>query len=177
MDRAAAAHLPTIYEFPEMAEEGGFAGYGPRGSKLWEAMVQQIVKIFHGTKVADIPVATRHRCKIPFSAGARSPSPSSASIRSSASRAAAASSSASLTSSRAARKRAVRSTRLGTVPQSPPARRVAREPPRRAAVASITPPPRAAPPRPSLVGWRAGTFGCGGPRAEFSPVRPSRDTC
>ena len=30
MERAAAAHLPTIYEFPESAEEGGFAGYGPR---------------------------------------------------------------------------------------------------------------------------------------------------
>jgi putative tryptophan/tyrosine transport system substrate-binding protein len=56
MDRAAAAHLPTIYEFPEMAEEGGLAGYGPRASKLWEVMTQQIVKIFHGAKVADIPV-------------------------------------------------------------------------------------------------------------------------
>ena len=30
MERAAAAHLPTIYEFPETAEEGGFAAYGPR---------------------------------------------------------------------------------------------------------------------------------------------------
>ncbi len=29
-DRAAEAHLPTIHEFPEMAEEGGFAAYGPR---------------------------------------------------------------------------------------------------------------------------------------------------
>jgi putative tryptophan/tyrosine transport system substrate-binding protein len=56
MDRAAAAHLPTIFEFPEMAEEGGFAGYGPRGSQLWEVMAQQIVKIFRGAKIADIPV-------------------------------------------------------------------------------------------------------------------------
>jgi hypothetical protein len=30
MERAAAAHLPTIYELPETAEEGGFAAYGPR---------------------------------------------------------------------------------------------------------------------------------------------------
>ena len=30
MERTAAAHLPTIYEFPESAEEGGFAAYGPR---------------------------------------------------------------------------------------------------------------------------------------------------
>ena len=56
MERAAAAHLPTIYEFPESAEEGGFAAYGPRRSQLWEIMAQQIVKIFRGTKVADIPV-------------------------------------------------------------------------------------------------------------------------
>jgi putative ABC transport system substrate-binding protein len=35
MERLAAAHLPTIYEFPETAEEGGFAGYGPRISQLF----------------------------------------------------------------------------------------------------------------------------------------------
>jgi putative ABC transport system substrate-binding protein len=33
MERAAAARLPTIYEFPETAEEGGFAGFGPRQSQ------------------------------------------------------------------------------------------------------------------------------------------------
>ena len=33
MERAAAAHLPTIYELPETAEEGGFAAYGPRNSR------------------------------------------------------------------------------------------------------------------------------------------------
>ena len=57
MERAAAARLPTIYEFPETAEEGGFAAYGPRVSQLYaEIMPQQIVKLFRGTKVADIPV-------------------------------------------------------------------------------------------------------------------------
>ena len=57
MERAAAAHLPTIYQFPEMAEEGGFAAYGPRLRQLFgEIMSQQIVKLFRGTKVADIPV-------------------------------------------------------------------------------------------------------------------------
>jgi putative tryptophan/tyrosine transport system substrate-binding protein len=57
MDRLAAAHLPTIYEFHESAEEGGFAAYGPRGSQLYaEMMPQQIAKLFRGTKVADIPV-------------------------------------------------------------------------------------------------------------------------
>jgi putative tryptophan/tyrosine transport system substrate-binding protein len=56
MERAAAARLPTIYEFPEMAEEGGFAAYGPRLSVLYEAMARQVIKLFSGTKVADIPV-------------------------------------------------------------------------------------------------------------------------
>jgi putative tryptophan/tyrosine transport system substrate-binding protein len=57
MERAAAAHLPTIYEFPETAEEGGFAGFGPRlGQLLLEVWPQQIVKLFRGSKIADIPV-------------------------------------------------------------------------------------------------------------------------
>ena len=56
MERAAAAHLPTIYEFPETAEAGGFAAYGPRQSALEETLAQKIVKLFRGTKVADIPV-------------------------------------------------------------------------------------------------------------------------
>jgi putative ABC transport system substrate-binding protein len=57
MERCAAAHLPTVYEFPESAEEGGFAAYGPRANQLYaEVMPQQIAKLFRGTKVADIPV-------------------------------------------------------------------------------------------------------------------------
>ena len=43
--------------FPKSAEEGGFAAYGPRGSQVYaEIMPQQIVKLFRGIKVADIPV-------------------------------------------------------------------------------------------------------------------------
>jgi putative tryptophan/tyrosine transport system substrate-binding protein len=57
MERATAARLPTIYEWPETAEEGGFAAYGPRVGQLYaETMPRQIVKLFRGTKVADIPV-------------------------------------------------------------------------------------------------------------------------
>jgi putative ABC transport system substrate-binding protein len=57
MDRVAALRLPTIYEFPETAEEGGFAAYGPRVNHLFAAVVpRQIVELFRGTKVADIPV-------------------------------------------------------------------------------------------------------------------------
>jgi putative tryptophan/tyrosine transport system substrate-binding protein len=56
MERAAAAHLPTIYEFPETAEEGGFAAYGPRLLDLQDVTARQVVQLFRGSKVADIPV-------------------------------------------------------------------------------------------------------------------------
>jgi putative tryptophan/tyrosine transport system substrate-binding protein len=57
MERAAALRLPAIYFFPEMAEEGGFAAYGPRLRQLFgEIMALQIVQVLGGTKVADIPV-------------------------------------------------------------------------------------------------------------------------
>ena len=57
MDRVAALRLPTMYDFPEMAEEGGFAAYGPRLSQFFvKVMPQQIAKLFRGAKVADIPV-------------------------------------------------------------------------------------------------------------------------
>jgi putative tryptophan/tyrosine transport system substrate-binding protein len=57
MDHTAGLRLPTIYEFPEMAEEGGFAAYGPRLSQLFvEVIPQQIIKLFLGAKVTDVPV-------------------------------------------------------------------------------------------------------------------------
>ena len=57
LDRVAALRLPTIYTWPETAEDGGFAYYGPRLDQLFlEVMIQQLVKLFLGIKVADIPV-------------------------------------------------------------------------------------------------------------------------
>jgi putative tryptophan/tyrosine transport system substrate-binding protein len=57
MDRAAALRLPTMHEFPEVAEEGGFAAYGPRLGQLFvEVMPRQIIKLFRGINVADVPV-------------------------------------------------------------------------------------------------------------------------
>jgi putative ABC transport system substrate-binding protein len=56
MERAAALRLPAIYFFPETAEEGGFAAYGPRLSALSEANARQVIQLFRGSKVADIPV-------------------------------------------------------------------------------------------------------------------------
>jgi putative ABC transport system substrate-binding protein len=43
--------LPTIYEFAEFAEEGGFAAYGPRRGQFYgEIMPRQITEVFRGRK-------------------------------------------------------------------------------------------------------------------------------
>ena len=57
MEREAALRLPTMYQWPEVAEQGGFAGYGPRLLPLFgEVLARQLAQLFRGTKVADIPV-------------------------------------------------------------------------------------------------------------------------
>jgi putative ABC transport system substrate-binding protein len=56
IDRAAALRLPTIYEWPEMAEEGGLLGYGARLSGIFRQLARQVVKILRGAKPVDIPV-------------------------------------------------------------------------------------------------------------------------
>jgi putative tryptophan/tyrosine transport system substrate-binding protein len=57
MDRAAALRLPTIWQWPENAEEGGFVAYGPRATQLArDITARQLIHLFNGVKVADIPV-------------------------------------------------------------------------------------------------------------------------
>ncbi len=56
IDGAALAGLPAIFQWPEMADQGGLAAYGPRSTLLYRQMARQMVKIFKGTKPADIPV-------------------------------------------------------------------------------------------------------------------------
>jgi len=55
--QVAALHLPAIYQFAEMAEEGGLLAYGPRFSQIIrDIYVRQLVQLFRGAKVTDIPV-------------------------------------------------------------------------------------------------------------------------
>jgi putative tryptophan/tyrosine transport system substrate-binding protein len=57
LDRVAALRLPTIYEWPDTAQEGGFAACGPRLDDIvLGVMLRQTVQLFRGIKVADIPV-------------------------------------------------------------------------------------------------------------------------
>ena len=57
MQRVAALRLPTIYQFPDEAEEGGFVAYGPRVIQVFrEVMARQLVQLLRGAKPADMPV-------------------------------------------------------------------------------------------------------------------------
>jgi putative ABC transport system substrate-binding protein len=40
LDRVAALRLPAIYQWPETAEEGGFAAYGPRLLQIYRELEQ-----------------------------------------------------------------------------------------------------------------------------------------
>jgi putative ABC transport system substrate-binding protein len=56
LDRSAALHLPAIYQWPETAEEGGLIAYGPRFTKVFRRLAQQLEKLLGGAKPADLPV-------------------------------------------------------------------------------------------------------------------------
>jgi len=57
MQRAASASLPSIYQFADMAAEGGFAAYGPTlASVFGDTLGRQMVKLLRGAKPFDLPV-------------------------------------------------------------------------------------------------------------------------
>jgi putative tryptophan/tyrosine transport system substrate-binding protein len=57
MERVAPLRLPAMFEWPEDAEEGGFAGYGPRIVQVFrELLAPKLIALLRGTKVADIPI-------------------------------------------------------------------------------------------------------------------------
>ena len=55
-EHVAALRLPAIYQWPEMAEEGGLASYGARFTQLYRQRARMVVKILRGAKPSDIPV-------------------------------------------------------------------------------------------------------------------------
>jgi putative tryptophan/tyrosine transport system substrate-binding protein len=57
MERVSVLRLPAIFQWPELAEEGGFVAYGPRFTQLIRDLyARQLMQLFRGVKVADIPV-------------------------------------------------------------------------------------------------------------------------
>ena len=56
-DRIAALRLPAMYQWPEMAREGGLIGYGPSIVQLYrDVQSRQLVRLLRGAKPADLPV-------------------------------------------------------------------------------------------------------------------------
>jgi putative ABC transport system substrate-binding protein len=56
IERSTALRQPAIYEWPEMAEEGGLIGYGPRLTLIYRQLTRLIVKVLRGVKPEDLPV-------------------------------------------------------------------------------------------------------------------------
>jgi putative ABC transport system substrate-binding protein len=57
MESVAALRLPAMFQWPELAEEGGLVAYGPRFTQIIRDLyARQLVNLFRGVKVADIPV-------------------------------------------------------------------------------------------------------------------------
>ncbi len=56
IERIAELRLPAIYQWPETAEQGGMAGYGPRFTQIYRQRARMVVKVLRGIKPADIPV-------------------------------------------------------------------------------------------------------------------------
>ena len=56
MGRAAALRLPAMYQWPEMAEEGGFAAYGPRITQWFRQLARLLAQVLRGAKPGELPV-------------------------------------------------------------------------------------------------------------------------
>jgi putative ABC transport system substrate-binding protein len=56
IERIRDLRLPAVYQWPDLAEQGGLIGYGPRFPDLFRLLGGQLVKILRGTSPADIPI-------------------------------------------------------------------------------------------------------------------------
>jgi ABC-type uncharacterized transport system substrate-binding protein len=56
IEQAAALGLPAIYDWAEMAEEGGLIAYGARLTLIYRQLAPLIVKVLRGIKPEDLPV-------------------------------------------------------------------------------------------------------------------------
>jgi putative tryptophan/tyrosine transport system substrate-binding protein len=57
IDRAAGLRVPAIYQWPEMAEEGGLLAYGPRNVQVLREMIARLlVKVLQGAAPGELPV-------------------------------------------------------------------------------------------------------------------------
>jgi putative tryptophan/tyrosine transport system substrate-binding protein len=55
IEQVAAARLPAMYQWPEMAEEGGLAAYGASAPQIYSQVARLLIKVFGGLNPGDIP--------------------------------------------------------------------------------------------------------------------------
>jgi putative ABC transport system substrate-binding protein len=55
-ERTADLKIPAIYQFPESAEQGGFAGYGPRLEEIYYQIATSVARLLRGEHPRDLPV-------------------------------------------------------------------------------------------------------------------------
>ena len=56
IERLKGLHLPASYAWPEIAEEGGFLGYGARLRVYFRQMVRLVSRILSGGRPQDLPI-------------------------------------------------------------------------------------------------------------------------
>jgi putative ABC transport system substrate-binding protein len=56
IERARELRLPAMYQFPELAEQGGLISYGPRLIEVVRQLGRQLVKVLRGASPGDIPI-------------------------------------------------------------------------------------------------------------------------
>jgi putative ABC transport system substrate-binding protein len=64
IERANELRLPAVYQWPEMAEEGGLIGYGPRFTEVGRLLGRQLVKILRRANPGAIPVEQPSRFEL-----------------------------------------------------------------------------------------------------------------
>jgi len=56
VERTQELRLPAVYQWPEIAEEGGLMAYGPRIVEIFRQLGRQLAKVLQGANPADLPV-------------------------------------------------------------------------------------------------------------------------
>jgi len=56
LDRLVALRLPAMHQWPEIAEQGGLLGYGPRFTGVFRQRARLVARLLRGAKPADVPV-------------------------------------------------------------------------------------------------------------------------
>ncbi|HVF65866.1 MAG TPA: ABC transporter substrate-binding protein [Casimicrobiaceae bacterium] len=56
IDLATAAKLPTIWQWPEGADDGALLGYGPALTTMWAQLGPYVARILAGARAGDLPM-------------------------------------------------------------------------------------------------------------------------